>query len=94
MISTYSGASVQGAGQSCSILLGNVCVREFVGRGLKSEEERKEKVTKSQWMTEMRGERRVNSRFLLPRDRHERERVSECEREFKVEQSITYAGTS
>lgn len=46
LISTYSGvSSVQGAGQVCSILLGDVCVREreFVGRGLKSEEERKEK---------------------------------------------------
>lgn len=47
MASTYSGVSVQGAGQLCSILLGNVCVREFVGRGLKSEEERKEKSKKA-----------------------------------------------
>lgn len=44
LISTYSGvSSVQGARQLCSILLGDVCEREFVGRGLKSEEKRKEK---------------------------------------------------
>lgn len=47
LISTYSGVSVQGAGQLCFILLGDVREREFVGRGLKSEEERKEKSKKA-----------------------------------------------